>query len=139
MAKSNPHQPWNTSCKENLRSPICSRDWRRRRRSKETVGSGTRRTRSRTRLLPIGSLKLLKGSSLMGPFILHLILRRFPLTPTQIQTRTIALSELSRQERKKETEKLQSSSEQKGRCHLGPPINCHKLNRQEGIKRQQAQ
>ena len=65
------------------------------------VGSGTRRTRSRTRLLPIRSLKLLKGSSLMGPFVLHLILRRLPLTPTQIQTRTIALSELSRQERKR--------------------------------------
>ena len=43
----------------------------------------------------------MKGSSLMGPFILHLILRRLPLTPTQIQTRTIALSELSRQERKR--------------------------------------
>ena len=57
--------------------------------------------RSRTRMLPIRSLKLLKGSSLMGPFVLHLILRRLPLTPTQIQTRTIALSELSRQERKR--------------------------------------
>ena len=41
--------------------------------------------RSRTRLLPIRSLKLLKGSSLMGPFVLHLILRRLPLTPTQFR------------------------------------------------------
>ena len=43
-------------------------------KDRETVGSGTRRPRSRTRLPPIRSLKVLKGSSLIGPFVLHLIL-----------------------------------------------------------------
>ena len=42
-------------------------------KDRETVGSGTRRPRSRTRLPPIRSLKVLKGSSLIGPFVLHLI------------------------------------------------------------------
>ena len=83
MAKSNPHQPWNTSCKENLRSKICSRDWGGRR--SETVGSGTRKTRSLTRLLPIRSFELHKSSSLMGLFVFKRIIQRLPLTPTRMR------------------------------------------------------
>ena len=61
--------------------------------------------RSRTRLLPIRSLKLLKGSSLMGPFVLHLILR---LQLNSDSDNGVIRAIKAR--KKKESEKLQSSS-----------------------------
>ena len=69
------------------------------------VGLETRRVKSPTRLHPIRSLKLLKGSSLMGPFVLHLILR---LQLNSDSDNGVIRAIKAR--KKKESEKLQSSS-----------------------------
>ena len=86
------------------------------------VGSETRRARSPARLRLIRSLKLLKGRSLKG-FVLRPILQKLHLTPTQIQTRTIVLSELSRQERKRSLKSCSQAVSPRKRMTMSRFIN----------------